>query len=136
MRRRLFSALVILTSLPGLGRAIECSETVADVAIAQVGERVLFEFEAEAGDRAVITSATRLNVEPVIRLFQGSGTGGAQVLLNGSPAFCPNVCVSPTLPSSGTYTIEVADSFEDESGSFDLTLDAATASFNGSSYQP
>jgi len=112
-----------------------CGDTLPGV-IDAFGDTDAFTFDAVGGEVVGLTYARSSGngAIPTIKLF---GPTGAPVPLNGSTDYCgPSVyagytCVSSALPDSGIYTVVVWDAGLNQTGPYDLTLEALSGSMNG-----
>jgi hypothetical protein len=137
----------VLLSLLALGSlllgspaaAIECGETLTAQTVATAPGFDEQFFDANAGERVVITTqaSTGSPIEPLVKLFRT--TGHVQVMLNGSSNFCGGVCFSPPspgLPADDNYTIEVYDSGQNETGDYDISIESISGAFDGATNAP
>ena len=86
-------------------------------------------FDADPNEVVVITvrAAVGSPIEPEIQLFGPMG----QVPLGGPLAKCTNICISDPLPDDGQYRIDVMDAGSDETGFYNITLEALSETLNG-----
>ena len=122
-------ASLLSAALASPARAIECGETVSGV-LATTSEVDVYTFQAAAGDVVGlgISYPGAANFDPWVELRTPTGA---------SAGFCASsTCVMAPLTASGTYTLRVFDFQSNGAGSYGLTLEALSGSWNGASNAP
>ena len=137
MPSRRASRLVPLLSLllASAAPAVECGETVSG-AISSPGEIDTYPLSLAAGDVVSVTVSPWIGVSfaPVVMLL----TPAQQPVLLGAVPFCgpAEVCASVPAPVSGSYTLRVVGNNSTSTGSYAVTIETLSGSWNGGSNAP